>query len=103
MPELAARYPAARPDWSMDEVWPVARAFLARERAAVAEFIRSAPQTNETRRSIALLAGFLAFAHAHAGPDRDARDRRERGAQPALGPLRLSHRARGRGAATARS
>ena len=66
--ELAAHYPAARVDWSMDEVWPLARSFLARERAAVAEFIRSAPQTNETRRSIALLAGFLAFAHAHPGP-----------------------------------
>ena len=24
-PELAARYPAARADWSMDEVWPLAR------------------------------------------------------------------------------
>jgi hypothetical protein len=68
-PALAATYPAARmEDWSMDEVWPHARAFLARERAAVAEFIRSAPQTNETRRSIALLAGFLAFAHEHPGP-----------------------------------
>jgi hypothetical protein len=67
-PELAARYPAARADWSMDEVWPLARAFLARERAAVSEFLRSAPQTNETRRSIALLAGFLAFAQAHPGP-----------------------------------
>lgn len=67
-PDLAARYPAARADWSMDEVWPLARSFLARERTAVAEFIRSAPQTNETRRSIALLAGFLAFAEAHPGP-----------------------------------
>ena len=67
-PSSRRSYPAARADWSMDEVWPSARAFLARERAAVAEFIRSAPQTNETRRSIALLAGFLAFAHEHAGP-----------------------------------
>jgi hypothetical protein len=65
---LAATYPAARADWSMDEVWPRARAFLVREHAAVAQFIRSAPQTNETRRSIALLAGFLAFAHAHPSP-----------------------------------
>jgi hypothetical protein len=67
-PALAASYPAARPDWSMDAVWPLARAFLARERAGVARFIESPPQTNETRRSIALLAGFLAFAHAHPGP-----------------------------------
>jgi hypothetical protein len=67
-PELAATYPAARRDWSMDEVWPRARAFLARERAAVSMFLRSPPQTNETRRSIALLAGFLAFAREHPMP-----------------------------------
>jgi hypothetical protein len=67
-PALAASYPAARADWSMDETWPLARAFLARERTSVSEFIRSAPQTNETRRSIALLAGFLAFAESHPGP-----------------------------------
>jgi hypothetical protein len=65
--ELAASYPSARSDWSMDEVWRLARDFLARERAVVAEFIQSPPQTNETRRSIALLAGFLSFAHAHPG------------------------------------
>jgi hypothetical protein len=67
-PALAATYPAARADWRMEEVWPRARALLARERAAVAEFIRSAPQTNETRRGVALLAGFLVFAHEHPGP-----------------------------------
>lgn len=65
---LAALYPQARADWSMTEVWPVARAFLERERAWVAEFIRSPPQTNETRRAIALLAGFLAFAQTWRGP-----------------------------------
>jgi hypothetical protein len=52
----------------MDDVWPVARAFLERERAWVAGFIRSAPQTNEVRRSIALLAGFLTFAERWRGP-----------------------------------
>jgi len=67
-PALAATYPAARADWNMDEAWPRARAFLARERVAVTEFIQSAPQTNETRRGVALLAGFLAFAHEHPGP-----------------------------------
>jgi hypothetical protein len=67
-PELAASYPAARADWRMDEVWPQARAFLARERVWATDFIAQPPQTNETRRSIALLAGFLAFAHAHPGP-----------------------------------
>ncbi len=53
---LAAAYP---PGWEADAVWQAARAFLERERAWVAEFLRSPPQTNETRRSIALLAGFL--------------------------------------------
>lgn len=64
-PELAAEYPEQRADWSMDSVWPLARAFLARERVWASDFIRSPPQTNEVRRSIALLAGFLAFAHEH--------------------------------------
>lgn len=67
-PALATLYPAQRPDWSMDEVWPAARAFLERERDWVTEFIQSAPQTNETRRSIALLAPFLAFAKDWDGP-----------------------------------
>jgi hypothetical protein len=67
-PALADLYPDARAAWRMDDVWPVARAFLQRERGWVAEFIQSAPQTNEVRRSIALLAGFLAFAKNWQGP-----------------------------------
>ena len=63
---LAGAYPS--PDWSMDKVWPLARAFLVRERAWVADFLKSAPQTNETRRSIALLACFLEFAKGWDGP-----------------------------------
>lgn len=66
--KLAALYPGATPDWRIDAVWPIAQAFLDRERAWVADFIRSAPQTNETRRSIALLAGFFAFAKEWSGP-----------------------------------
>lgn len=65
---LAAAYPAANPHWDMNAVWPIARAFLAREQAWVAEFIKSAPQTNETRRSIALLLAFLTFAKDWHGP-----------------------------------
>jgi hypothetical protein len=61
-PALAAEYPAATPAWDMGRVWPIARDFLARERAWVAGFLGSAPQTNETRRAIALLAGFLFLA-----------------------------------------
>jgi hypothetical protein len=65
---LAAAYPASAPRWSMDEAWPLARAFLEREQGWVRDFIKSPPQTNETRRSIALLAGFLAFANDWRGP-----------------------------------
>ncbi len=66
--ELVSLYPSSTKDWRMDDVWPVARAFLERERSWVADFIRSAPQTNETRRAIALLAGFLHFAKDYKGP-----------------------------------
>jgi hypothetical protein len=69
-PSLAAEYPEQRPVWDAAVVWQAARAFLAREHAWVAEFIRSAPQTNETRRAIALLAGFLHLA-ARFGPTLD--------------------------------
>jgi hypothetical protein len=67
-PALAAQYPAQRPDWTMDAVWPLARAFLEKEHAWVAAFIQSAPQTNETRRAIGLLGGFLAVAERFGGP-----------------------------------
>ena len=67
-PALAAEFPASRTDWQIDDVWPLARAFSARERAWTAEFITSAPQTNEVRRSIALLGGFLTFVKMHPGP-----------------------------------
>jgi hypothetical protein len=66
--KLALRYPQFDSHWSMDKVWPAANAFLASERDWIADFIRSAPQTNETRRAIALLAGFLAFAQRWDGP-----------------------------------
>lgn len=58
-PQLAAEYPAMRSDWSMDRVWPVARAFLEREEAWVREFMTSPPQTNETGRATGLAAGFM--------------------------------------------
>jgi hypothetical protein len=59
---LAAEYPAARPDWDADAAWLAARSFLARERDWVRDFLGFPPQTNETRRAIALLAGFLHLA-----------------------------------------
>jgi hypothetical protein len=65
---LAALYPPSNAAWTMGAVWPVARAFLQRERAWVADFIKSAPQTNETRRSIAIFTAFQAFAQTYDGP-----------------------------------
>jgi hypothetical protein len=64
-PALAAEYPAAQPAWDMARVWPRVRDFLVREREWVSSFLGSAPQTNETRRTIALLAGFLFLAARH--------------------------------------
>lgn len=65
---LAGLYPPHNPSWHMDQVWPAVRALFEREQGWVRDFIRSAPQTNETRRSIALLAGFLTFAETWSGP-----------------------------------
>lgn len=65
---LAILYPPRNTAWRMDDVWPVARAFLEREAEWVRAFIHSAPQTNETRRAIALLWGFLTFAQSWRGP-----------------------------------
>lgn len=65
---LAGAYPARNANWSMDHVWPIARAFIERESDWVRSFLQFAPQTNETRRSIALLAAFLAFAKHWRGP-----------------------------------
>lgn len=67
-PELAAAYPAADPAWSMDRVWPLARAWLAATEREARSFLTRAPQTNEARRSIALLPGFLELAHRFPGP-----------------------------------
>jgi hypothetical protein len=59
---LAAQYPAARADWNMDALWPVARAFLERELEWTSAFLVNPPQTNETKRAIALLPAFLQLA-----------------------------------------
>lgn len=60
--ELASIYPAAKPGWSMDEVWPAASAYLERDADWVRAFMQSPPQTNETARSTALTSAFLWLA-----------------------------------------
>ena len=61
-PALASVYPASGPDWEMERVWSVARSWLEQNVHHVRGFIQSPPQTNETRRSIILLPGFLKIA-----------------------------------------
>lgn len=56
--ELAARYPSAQPFWDPFQVRDVARAALSRHEDWIAGFLRTAPQTNEVRRAIGLIAGF---------------------------------------------
>lgn len=61
-PDLAAVYPNGTADWDLERVWSIARAWLEGQVVQVRDFIKSAPQTNETRRSIILLPGFLKLA-----------------------------------------
>jgi hypothetical protein len=67
-PALAAVYPDADPKWSMDQVWPVAEAYLRRDEAHVRAFMQSPPQTNETARACGLAAGFLWLASRNPEP-----------------------------------
>jgi hypothetical protein len=67
-PDLASEYPAQRPGWSMDRVWPLARGFLQREEAYVRQFLRSPPQTNEVARATGLACGFLWLAERSPQP-----------------------------------
>lgn len=66
--DLARVYPGTDKTWTMARVWPVAAAWLAGNGAAARAFMESPPQTNEVRRSIALLPGFLDLAARLPGP-----------------------------------
>jgi len=67
-PALAAAYPGRDSGWTIRKVWPRARDWLAANSAAARVFLQSPPQTNEVRRSIALLPGFLHLAARFSGP-----------------------------------
>ncbi len=61
-PQLAQTYPANNPDWNIDTLWEFAHSYLDSDFDHVEAFIQSDPQTNETRRAIALLPGFQAIS-----------------------------------------
>ncbi len=61
-PALAAHYPSAQSAGDASAAWAVALALIPREEARLAAFMSHEPQTNETRRSAALLPGFLTVA-----------------------------------------
>lgn len=65
---LAAVYPGRIADWSMETVWPLARDWLAATAPEARRFLQSPPQTNEVRRSLALLPGFLSLAARFQAP-----------------------------------
>lgn len=66
--DLSAIYPATNACWTMERVWPVARDWLAGHQDEARSFMASPPQTNEVRRSIALLPGFLEATAQFPGP-----------------------------------
>ncbi|MGD2133677.1 MAG: DUF2332 domain-containing protein, partial [Maricaulaceae bacterium] len=61
-PELAQLYPPIARSWDIDLVWRAARAAITADPAWFETFLQSPPQTNETRRAIALLPAFLELA-----------------------------------------
>lgn len=66
-PDLAAAYP---PNNTVDDesLWVAVDAALRRDEAFILKSLRSPPQTNEVRRSAALLPGFLTIARLFGRP-----------------------------------
>lgn len=68
-PELAEIYPKKQGDrWDIERVWKAAEKYLKGDIEHIKRFIASDPQTNETRRTIALLPGFLKIAERFDQP-----------------------------------
>ncbi|MCF6329415.1 MAG: DUF2332 domain-containing protein, partial [Henriciella sp.] len=59
---LATVFPPNEAARDIQRVWAEAKSWIEDNLIAVRQYIQSPPQTNETRRSIALLPGFLALA-----------------------------------------
>ncbi|MEO1642426.1 MAG: DUF2332 domain-containing protein [Pseudomonadota bacterium] len=68
VPELTDAYAKAGNIGAFPELWAACLARLAAAKARIEAFIQSDPQTNETRRSIALLPGFLDIGKKFGGP-----------------------------------
>jgi hypothetical protein len=61
-PSLAAQYPAARAETDWPATVTALGDAIARHPTAIEAFMRSPPQTNEVRRSLALVGGYLTLA-----------------------------------------
>lgn len=61
-PALAAAYPAAAGVTDWNALWPLVERLANERRERLAAFMGHEPQTNEVRRSICLLGGFLTVA-----------------------------------------
>jgi hypothetical protein len=61
-PALTALYPAASPQTDWDALWPRVVSLAERRRARLSAFVEHEPQTNEVRRSMGLIGGFLTLA-----------------------------------------
>ncbi len=67
-PALAAVYPRSGQEGDGRAAWAMARGRLATDAAALTRFMAHEPQTNEVRRSVCLLPGFLTVAEATGLP-----------------------------------
>lgn len=63
---LARAYPAVGRPGDLAAAWPLAAGHMHANHNQVADFMTREPQTNEVRRSVVLLPGFLAIAEATA-------------------------------------
>ena len=61
-PDLTAAYPHGDSPGDPDRAWAMAEASIASDPAPLAAFMAHEPQTNETRRSLCLLGGYLTVA-----------------------------------------
>lgn len=68
LPELARHYPSTGGDGDVEAAWPHFKTVLAERRGDIRSLMSRGCQTNEVRRSAALLGGFLEVAHRSGLP-----------------------------------